>query len=216
MREGGLAPFGTGGGIVEIDETFIGNDREIKPKGEKKGGGYAHRHKVLSLIDRNTGRQRSMVVDSLKAADLLPVIKANIAAEDVVMTDEAAQHKNLSASFTEHGITHHSAGQYVDYENPTIHTNTIEGAFSIFKRGMKGVYPPLYARAGFAGRHVPHGWRASFSTICRELLGDDWRDDIERALAHRVKDKTEGAYNRAQQIGRRHDLFTRWGALLAG
>ena len=34
----------------------------------------------------------------------------------------------------------HSAGQYVDYENPTIHTNTIEGAFSIFKRGMKGVY----------------------------------------------------------------------------
>lgn len=49
MREGDLAPFGTGGGIVEIDETFIGVDRTIKPKGEKKGRGYAHKHKVLSL-----------------------------------------------------------------------------------------------------------------------------------------------------------------------
>ncbi|MGN6376070.1 MAG: IS1595 family transposase, partial [Sphingomonas sp.] len=94
MREGDLAPFGSGGGIVEIDETFIGTDRTMKPKGEKKGRGYAHKHKVLSLIDRNTGRQRSMVVDSLKAADLLPILQANIAAEAVVMTDEAGQYKH--------------------------------------------------------------------------------------------------------------------------
>lgn len=140
MRDGDLAPFGAGGGIVEIDETFIGNDRDVKPKGQKKGRGYAHKHKVLSLIDRNTGRQRSMVVDSIKAVDLLPILRDNIAAEAIVMTDEAGQYKNLSASFAAHGFTRHNAGQYVDYENPTIHTNTIEGAFSIFKRGMKGVY----------------------------------------------------------------------------
>lgn len=140
MRSGDLAPFGSGGGIVEIDETFIGVDRTMKPKGEKKGRGYAHKHKVLSLIDRDTGRQRSMVVDSLKAADLLPILQANIAAEAVVMTDEAGQYKHLSASFSAHGFTRHGAGQYVDYENPMIHTNTIEGAFSIFKRGMKGIY----------------------------------------------------------------------------
>lgn len=140
MREGDLAPFGSGGGIVEIDETFIGVDRSIKPKGEKKGRGYAHKHKVLSLIDRSTGRQRSMVVDSLKSADLLPILQENIAAEAIVMTDEAGQYRNLGASFAAHGFTRHSAGQYVDYDNPAIHTNTIEGAFSIFKRGMKGVY----------------------------------------------------------------------------
>ena len=140
MRDGDLAPFGAGGGIVEIDETFIGHDKAIKPAGAKKGRGYAHKHKVLSLIDRNTGRQRSMVVDSLKAADLLPILQANIAAEAIVMTDEAGQYKNLGQSFAAHGFTRHSAGQYVDYENPAIHTNTIEGAFSIFKRGMKGVY----------------------------------------------------------------------------
>ena len=140
MRSGDLTRFGSGGGIVEVDETSIGTDRTIKPHGEKKGRGYAHKHKVLSLIDRNTGRQRSMVVDSLKAADLTPILSANIAAEAVVMTDEASQHRALGTVFAGHGFTRHGAGQYVDLENPTIHTNTVEGAFSIFKRGMKGVY----------------------------------------------------------------------------
>jgi transposase-like protein len=140
LRSGDLAPFGSAGGIVEVDETFIGHDTDVKPKGQKKGRGYAHKHKVLSLIDRDTGRQRSMVVDSLKAADLLPILKANIAAEAHVMTDEAGQYASLGKHFAGHDFTRHGAGQYVDYENPTIHTNTIEGAFSIFKRGMKGVY----------------------------------------------------------------------------
>lgn len=141
MRSGELAvPFGSGGGIVEVDETFIGHDKTIKPKGEKKGRGFAHKHKVLSLVDRSTGRQRSMVVDSLKTKDVLPILKANIAAEARVMTDEAGQYRNLGAHFADHGFTLHSAGQYVDYADPAIHTNTIEGAFSIFKRGMKGVY----------------------------------------------------------------------------
>jgi transposase-like protein len=140
MRSGDLTPFGSDGGIVEVDETFIGHDRTIKPEGVKKGRGFAHKHKILSLIDRNTGRQRSMVVDSLKAADLLPILRANIAAEAIVMTDEASQYRTLGSEFAGHGFTRHTAGQYVDYANPLIHTNTIEGAFSIFKRGMKGVY----------------------------------------------------------------------------
>ena len=81
-----------------------------------------------------------MVVDSLKAEDVVPILKANIAAEARVMTDEAGQYRTLAAHFADHGYTRHGAGQYVDYADPTIHTNTIEGAFSIFKRGMKGVY----------------------------------------------------------------------------
>jgi transposase-like protein len=65
MRSDGALDFGANGGTVEVDETFIGNDRTVKPKGEKKGRGYAHKHKVLTLVDRNTGRARSMVVDDL-------------------------------------------------------------------------------------------------------------------------------------------------------
>lgn len=139
-RSGDLTPFGSDGGIVEVDETFIGHDKSIKPAGEKKGRGFAHKHKVLSLVDRSTGRQRSMVVDSLKAVDLTPILLDNIAQEAHVMTDEAGYYRHLDKYFAAHSFTRHGSGQYVDYANPIIHTNTIEGAFSIFKRGMKGVY----------------------------------------------------------------------------
>src|SRR3546814_16089850 len=115
MRSGDLAPFGTAGGIVEVDETFIGNDRDIKPKGEKKGRGYAHKHKVLSLVDRTTGRQRSMVVDSLKAGELEPILRANIAKEAQVMTDEEGYYRNLGLHFAGHGFTSHGQGQHVSY-----------------------------------------------------------------------------------------------------
>src|SRR4051812_2626424 len=71
MRDGSLAPFGGDGGIVEVDETFIGHDRTIKPKGDKKGRGFHHKHKVLALVDRNSGRSRCI---SLRAADLTPIL----------------------------------------------------------------------------------------------------------------------------------------------
>ncbi|WP_156840257.1 tyrosine-type recombinase/integrase [Novosphingobium aquimarinum] len=78
----------------------------------------------------------------------------------------------------------------------------------------EGAIGALYARAGFAGRHVPHGWRSSFSTILNETLGPDARDDIDRALAHSPGSKVEAAYNRAAQLNRRRVLFERWGAML--
>ena len=71
MRSGDLAPFGSGGGVVEVDETFIGND-DHEAEAHKKGRGYQHKHKVLALVDRDTGRARSMVVDDLKAVDTGP------------------------------------------------------------------------------------------------------------------------------------------------
>lgn len=81
-----------------------------------------------------------------------------------------------------------------------------------------GAIRELYDRAGFAGRHVPHGWRASFSTILNEELGPDWRFDIDAALGHasKGKGKVEAAYNRSRLLDRRRALFDRWGALLAG
>lgn len=81
----------------------------------------------------------------------------------------------------------------------------------------------LYARAGFAGRHVPHGWRASFSTILNEAMPAA-RGAIDRALGHvggggaeaeKINRKVEGAYNRSEHLEQRRELFQRWGALLA-
>lgn len=77
-----------------------------------------------------------------------------------------------------------------------------------------GAIRELYDRAGFAGRHVPHGWRASFSTIMNEELGPEWRFDIDAALGHAGKGKVEAAYNRSAQLGRRRELFDRWGAMM--
>jgi transposase-like protein len=137
MRSGELAPMGGLGGIVEVDETFIGNDRTIKPHGEKRGRGYAHKHKVLTLIDRKAGTARTMVVDDLKATTLTPILNANIDREARVFTDEAGQYAKLGDSFAEHDFVCHSAEEWARGE---VHTNTLEGFFSIFKRGMKGVY----------------------------------------------------------------------------
>lgn len=137
MRSGGLAPFGSDGGTVEVDETFIGNDRTVKPHGEKRGRGFAHKHKVLSLVDRSSGQARSMVVDGLRTSTLLPILRENIAKEAVIHTDEAAQYQHLARDFAGHDFVRHGAGEYGRGE---VHTNTVEGYFSIFKRGMKGTY----------------------------------------------------------------------------
>lgn len=133
MRSGDLSPFGGGGSPVEVDETYIGND----PDKTKKHGGGQHKMKVLALVDRNTGRSRAFVVDDVKAATLAPIINANLAKEAVLLTDEHVAYQSIGKGFSQHERVRHSIGEY---GYGPIHTNTIEGYFSIFKRGMKGVY----------------------------------------------------------------------------
>jgi integrase len=78
----------------------------------------------------------------------------------------------------------------------------------------EGAIGELYDAAGYAGRHVPHGWRASFSTILNERFPDD-RALIDQALAHAsAKGRVEAAYNRSEQLGRMADLFQRWADLI--
>lgn len=87
-------------------------------------------------------------------------------------------------------------------------------AAKIFPIGERAI-GELHDRAGLTGRHVPHGWRASFSTVLNEALPEE-RIAIDEALAHQVKGKVEGAYNRAAQVDRRRALFDAWAAILAG
>ena len=74
----------------------------------------------------------------------------------------------------------------------------------------------LYARAGYARRHVPHGWRATFSTIMNEQFRQE-RAAIDMALAHTLKGESESeyAYNRAKLLDQRRVLFQRWGEMLS-
>ena len=128
--------LGSGGGTVEADETFIGSS--FKKRADDRG--YAHKNKVLSFLDREQGRARSMVVDDLRAGTIQPLLKANVAKDAKLMTDEAQHYAFAKKHFAQHGTVVHSCGEYVFAFDRSIHTNTIEGFFSVFKRGMKGVY----------------------------------------------------------------------------
>jgi transposase-like protein len=132
MRSGDLAPFGGNGGIVEVDETFIG-----RLKGVEMKRAYHHKMKVLALVDRTTGKSRAMVVDDVSMRTLLPIVCQNIDRETHVVTDEGNAYKHLDRVFEGHSFVRHGQGEY---GRGPIHTNTIEGYFSIFKRGMKGIY----------------------------------------------------------------------------
>lgn len=137
MRSGELAPFGQGGGGVEVDETFIGREPGA-PKGRK---GWNQKNRVLSLVDRTTGRARSFVVDNFKMETLVPILQANIAQEARLLTDEARHYTAIGRDFfANHATVNHGREEYVSRTDPTIHTNTVEGYYSIFKRGMRGVY----------------------------------------------------------------------------
>ena len=139
MRAGGFEiPMGdpeNGSGVVEADETFIG-----RKKGVPKRRGAGHKHAVLSLVERG-GEVRSKHVTDVRADTLLEVVNENIAKEARIMTDDAAAYYEKLGDFADHQTVNHSADEYVRYEDgEAIHTNTVEGYFSIFKRGMKGVY----------------------------------------------------------------------------
>lgn len=135
MASGDLTPFGGNGGAVEVDETFIG-----KLKGVPKRRAFHHKMKVLALVDRDSGQARTMVIDDVKAETLMPIVKANVAREARVMTDEHSGYRDVGKFFAAHGTTAHGRGIYVDPEDRSIHSNTVEGYFSVFKRGMKGIY----------------------------------------------------------------------------
>jgi len=135
MRSNDLTQFGGNGGVVEVDETFIGH-----LKGVEKRRAFHHKMKVLALVDRDSGKARTMVIDNVKAETLMPLVIANVHREARIMTDEHSGYREVKRFFAGHGTTSHGKGEYVNLEDRTIHSNTVEGYFSIFKRGMKGIY----------------------------------------------------------------------------
>lgn len=169
MRDGTLAPFGSDGGMVEVDETYIGAE-----PGEPVTKGGNHKMKVLSLVDRSTGRAKSFVLDYVTAKTVGEVVAANLSREAILMTDEARHYVKIGENYRGHGHTNHAAGEYVSRFNPLVHTNTVEGFFSIFKRGMRGVYQ-------HASKKHLHRYLAEFDFRYshRAALGVD---DTQRAL----------------------------------
>lgn len=144
MTEENPGPLGGEGMFVEADETYIGNGSQAKKKkvfieGKgfvMRGGGGQNKRKVVSLVERN-GRARSIHVRHLTANTIRDVLVNNVDSKSALMTDESNLYKGIGTKFYSHDTVNHSKGIY---GRGHITTNTIEGFFSIFKRGMKGIY----------------------------------------------------------------------------
>ena len=139
MREPVLPEkMGGGGSTVEADETYWGN----QGKHRKGARGGDHKEKVLTLVERD-GRARSFHVPSVKGDTLKPILKGQLHADTHLMTDEAPVYKAIGKQFASHNTVNHSIGEYVRGD---AYTNTIEGYFSILKRGLTGTYQHVSAK----------------------------------------------------------------------
>ena len=119
----------------QADETYLGGiKRGLNPKGKRYG--IADRMKVVTLVERD-GRARSIHVGRVDSKTVREILVTNVHRESKLMTDEAMHYRVVGKEFKSHERVHHARKEYVRGD---AHTNTIEGFFSIFKRGMKGVY----------------------------------------------------------------------------
>jgi len=130
-------------GTVEMDETYVGGS--IKNKSNKKraelrasGEQWTKKTSVIAMVERESGQVKTQVIQagSVKYADVLPLIQANVAENAVIFTDSSTMYGSLKHSFT-HEVVNHVQKEYVRGE---VHTNTIEGFFSQLKRGIYGIY----------------------------------------------------------------------------
>jgi hypothetical protein len=186
MRDGVLAPMGGNGGIVEADETYLWKkDAEQKPSKKRhgypytKGGksGPAHKRAIISLVERG-GSVRSFHVENADKMTVGVIVAENLSKETVVHSDESKIYGDVIGMVAGHERVKHSKGEYARFtEDGVIHTNSVEGYFGIFKRGMNGVYHHC------AEKHL-HRYLAEFDFRYnnRIALGVDDRDRADAAL----------------------------------
>jgi transposase-like protein len=175
MRIVGVEPMGGAGKTVEVDETIFGKQDGAPKEAVFKGSNF--RNVVLTLVERG-GSARSFHVEGTTIATLMPILRANIAKETAIMSDEANWYNDVKNHFASHETVTHRKGEYVRYETSgVVHSNTVEGYYSIFKRGMKGIYQHC------SEKHL-HRYVAEFDFRYsnRVRLGIDDVERTERAI----------------------------------
>ncbi len=126
--------LGGGGGIVEVDETYVGG-KPRKGTGPHKKGRGTKKIPVVALVERG-GRVRSYKISGV-GKNLKEAIRQNVDRDTHIMTDELMAYRGIGKEFAGHHVVKHSAGEYA---RGNAHTNTVEGFFSIFKRGVHGTF----------------------------------------------------------------------------
>ena len=131
MRDGSPEIMGGGGDIVEVDETYWGNI-----PGMPKRHAWHHKEKIVSLVERD-GSARSFHVETVNIATLKPMLMSNVAEDTRIVTDNASYYDWTDREFANHESVNHLLHEYARGD---VTTNTVEGFFSILKRGLIGTY----------------------------------------------------------------------------
>ncbi len=136
MRDGKLGPLGGADKVVEIDETYVGGKEKNKRLSRRKRSniGGAGKEIVFALVERG-GKVQSHHVPSVSAKTLRPILEKQLVEASRLMSDDGGA--RVGREFPNHETVNHSINEYVRGD---VHTNTIEGYFSIMKRGISGVY----------------------------------------------------------------------------
>ncbi|MCH7831817.1 MAG: IS1595 family transposase [Proteobacteria bacterium] len=132
MRDDNPSPMGGPGSAVQADETYYGQ----KKGATRRRGGSGHKHAIVSLI--TDGKARSFHVARANAKTVRQILVTNVRRETELHTDESRIYKQVGEEFADHKTVIHIRGQYVGPSGES--TNKVENYFSIFKRGMRGVY----------------------------------------------------------------------------
>jgi transposase-like protein len=175
-------PLGGAGKVVEVDETYFGNlPPEKAPNPTSRTGrpayGPSFKRGILSLVERG-GEVRSFYVEGTKAEDVARIVRENVAKESRLHTDEHRMYWKVGEEFAAHEAVNHSKKEYGRYEaGRLITTNTVESFFSVFKRGMRGVYQQC-------GEHHLHRYVAEFDFRhnARQALGVNDQQRTSRAV----------------------------------
>lgn len=133
---GTAGPLGGEGKIVEADETYFGNKETITKRTKRGKAAHGSKRSVVALVERG-GSVRSFHVETATKESVRDILVTNVRRSTRLHTDESRLYTETGREFADHETVCHTAHEYVRGD---VHTNTIEGYFSIFKRGMKGVY----------------------------------------------------------------------------
>lgn len=143
MADNVRGPMGGEGQIVEADETYFGKTEQPRISKQRKGRPYKvgsrgprDKRPIVSLVERG-GRVRSFHVASADKDNVTKIVRENIDRDSRLHTDESRLYHGSDLHFASHETVVHSRKEYARGD---VHTNSAEGYFSIFKRGMRGVY----------------------------------------------------------------------------
>lgn len=128
-------PMGGNGKSVQADETYFGK-KEVVTKRTKKGKpSHSSQLSVVSLVSE--GKALTFHVDRATVSSVYDILKKNVLQSSTLHTDESRLYTKNGKEFAKHETVKHTAGEYY---RDGVTTNNCENYFSIFKRGMKGVY----------------------------------------------------------------------------